>query len=135
MYIIHWYIVFLYFRYTGAWTSEDMAFVVPTKLEAFIRSAISYHVGQKDMNKFLFKWIEDDHVQNSGAASVQASVGLANIPAESMPCSTSSDCASAKCDAVSYKYYDIKLECIQGHCICPTAFYHIALDPGLCLCL
>jgi hypothetical protein len=106
-----------------------MAFVVPNRLEAFIRSAISYHVGQKNKNKFLFNWIEGNAAP-SGAAAVRASVETSQIPAEMMSCSTSADCASANCDAVSYKYYEIKLECIQGQCVCPTAFYHIALDPG-----
>jgi hypothetical protein len=125
------YLSLVFIRYTGAWTADDMAFVVPNRLEAFIRSAISYHIGQKNKNKFLFKWIEGG-VASSSTSEVRASVETMSqqLQAEVMTCSTSADCASAACDAVSYKYYEIKLECIQGQCVCPTAFYHIALDPG-----
>jgi hypothetical protein len=42
-------------------------------------------------------------------------------------CSTSSDCGN--CTILSYQ--SVRMECILNSCLCPTSFYHLALDPGV----
>jgi hypothetical protein len=43
-------------------------------------------------------------------------------------CTTSSDCKS-NCTIMDYA--SVRMECILDTCLCPTSFYHLALDPGV----
>jgi hypothetical protein len=42
-------------------------------------------------------------------------------------CETSSDCGN--CTVMEYS--STRMECILDTCVCPTTFYHLALDPGV----
>mmetsp|Transcript_8508 Transcript_8508/g.12701 ORF Transcript_8508/g.12701 Transcript_8508/m.12701 type:complete len:713 (-) Transcript_8508:121-2259(-) len=42
-------------------------------------------------------------------------------------CMTSADCGS--CSVLEYS--DVQMECVLARCQCPSAFYHLALDPGV----
>jgi hypothetical protein len=44
-------------------------------------------------------------------------------------CVTSADCG--KCIIPTYGYMNVSMQCVLSTCICPSAFYHIALDAGL----
>src|SRR5688572_5649696 len=46
---------------------------------------------------------------------------------DSPACETSSDCGL--CSLLDYD--QVQMECISDICICPSAFYHLALDPGI----
>jgi hypothetical protein len=43
-------------------------------------------------------------------------------------CSGSKDCPH--CAIPAYGYTNVTMQCVVGTCVCPSAFYHIALDPG-----
>jgi nicastrin len=46
--------------------------------------------------------------------------------------STAGCASSADCGVCSILHYDqVRMECQQGQCICPNAFYHLAMDPGI----
>ena len=43
-------------------------------------------------------------------------------------CEISSECGN--CTILDYSA--VKMECLLHACVCPTAFYHLAVDPGIC---
>ena len=90
-----------YFR----WDPEvNKVYIRPTQLEAFIRSFLSY------------EWTSD-RFSNS-----------LNDNSKSSACNATSDCGS--CPGGILSYSNVKMECLVGKCICPAAFYHLALDIG-----
>lgn len=86
-----------------SWDKDhDKIYNVPSVLEAFIRNSLGYSLG--------------------GGNSVVNAEGE-----ESTVCSTSSECGT--CTILDYVEI-VREECITGKCLCPTAFFHLALDPG-----
>jgi hypothetical protein len=88
------------------WDAAKMkVFVVPDKLEAFIRTFLSFNFRD------------------------QSSSSSSNANNNEIVCTISSQCGICPI-AVMGIYNHVKMECIVGKCICPTAFYHLALDIG-----
>lgn len=50
-------------------------------------------------------------------------------PADSLLCSTDADCRGYFCTVLTYTA--IPLICVKDQCLCPTSYYHIAVDPGV----
>lgn len=81
---------------------DDKVFVIPVFLEAFIRSFLSYHLsGDKPSTR---------------------------NPSTALNCNATSDCGA--CSSPVADLYDVHQECILNVCLCPAAYYHLALDIG-----
>lgn len=98
---------YVYGRYTMeegvSWDqNHDKIYSVPSVLEAFLRTALSHYLGG-----------------NGGPMEEGAD--------EPGACSASSDCG--QCTILDYED-TVQMECVNDVCICPAAFYHLALDPG-----
>lgn len=91
-------------RYSGSWDAGiDSISLSPNKLEAFLHSILSYLLGIPPPTSSL-------DVMES--------------------CEMPSDCYdSVHCRILNHE--NVLPECIRSICLCPTAFYHNALDPGL----
>ena len=86
------------------WDKErDKVFVQPLPLEAFLRSFLSVHL--------------------SGDRKV---FGLGDL--HDTECETSANCGL--CNQGLSGFASARKECLLGSCICPAAFYHLALDIG-----
>ncbi len=81
---------------------DDKVFVIPVSLEAFVRPFLSYHL--------------------SGDQPAM------RTPSIALNCKTTSDCGA--CSSQVAELYDVHQECILNVCLCPAAFYHLALDIG-----
>lgn len=95
---------YIYGKYSAGgevgWNADsDRAFIIPNALEAFIRSALSYHLFTENME----------------------------MEVDVVTCETSAECGN--CTILDYDA--VKMECLIQKCVCPTASYHLALDPGL----
>jgi hypothetical protein len=92
---------YIYGKYTGEdWNSDrDRAFIIPNALEAFIRSALSFHLSAE--------------TRTEGAGATE--------------CETTAECGN--CTILDYEA--VRMECLLSACVCPTASYHLAVDPGL----
>lgn len=80
--------------------NHDKIYNVPSVLEAFLRSALTLHLG--------------------GAVDVDGEGSIA--------CAVSTDCD--KCSILDLTD-TVQMECILEQCVCPAAFYHLALDNGM----
>jgi hypothetical protein len=95
---------YVYGRYTEPWDKHDRVYMIPNYLEAFLRTALAYHLNQ-------------DTLSASASASSASS-----------SCATSSDCQN-NCTIFDNQF--VKMECVLSTCLCPVSFYHLALDPGV----
>jgi hypothetical protein len=84
--------------------NHDKIYTVPSVLEAFLRSALSLHLG--------------------GAVAQGGEDAAAPV------CVVSSDCGA--CTILDYTD-SVQMECVLEQCVCPGAFYHLALDIGICV--
>ena len=53
-----------------------------------------------------------------------------SIDAEEVSCESTADCGN--CTILDYE--GVMMECLLQVCVCPTASYHLAVDPGIVLC-
>jgi len=92
----------LYGRFERKWDKDsNAAFAIPNRLVAFLRSALAFHVSEQ-------------------AASGPGSNSTSR-------CRSSKVCG--RCQILDYG--DVAMECTAGKCVCPSAFYHLAVDPGV----
>ena len=49
-----------------------------------------------------------------------------NEESSATDCTSSSQCGT--CAILSFE--NVSMECVRGQCLCPCAFYHLAVDPG-----
>ena len=118
-----------------AWDkARDHAYVLPSSpLELFARSFLSSRLNAPR--------IADDSSGGSSKASTTASYASG---APVYPCLRAADCADVAVPrdcVIAGVARDVPRECAggghadggatSGACVCPSAFYHIALDPGL----
>jgi len=92
-------------KYT--WNKENnRIYVVPNTLEGLIRGFLSYHLSSE---RFM--------------------------PSTILSCNISSDCTINELNETTTCsigfYTSVAKECIQNECLCPGAFYHLALDTGI----
>ena len=114
-------------------------YVIPSGLEMFIRSFLALRCNFLFQSASSFPLQEDaDLVEEKAGARAGSAAGASEkgsggrtkqgrrAVTERAQCSTEDDCGV--CSEVSTTARE---ECVAGWCVCPVAFYHLALDTGL----